>query len=73
MKKRVAQQGRAAAKEYLSYELRRQLKKSSLKATTQVAIVSGAIKLVDMLNNILNPGGWIFDNWLDRDRNGLLD
>lgn len=73
LKKRVAQQGRAAAKEYLSYELRRQLKKSSLKATTQVAIVSGAIKLVDMLNNILNPGGWIFDNWLDRDRNGLLD
>lgn len=73
LKKRSAMYGREATKKYLLYELRRELKKAALKETTKAMILGGVIKLVDLLSNILDPGGWIFDTFIDKDRNGLID
>ena len=73
LKKRAARYGREATKTYLSYELRRKLKKAALKETTKVMILVGVIKLVDLASNILDPGGWIFDTFLDKDGNRIID
>jgi hypothetical protein len=45
-----------------------------LLSTAKILIIVGAsIKLVDLLNCILDPGSWIFDNFLDKNHDGLLD
>jgi hypothetical protein len=73
LKKRAERYGREATKTYLSYELRRKLKNAALKETTKVFILMGVLKLIDLASNILDPGGWIFDHLLDKDRNGIID
>ena len=73
LKKRAAQYGRQATKEYLSYELRRQLRKTAISIAKQVIIIGAAIKLVDLISSILSPGDWIFDTFLDKNHDEYLD
>lgn len=73
LKKRAAMYGKVATKEFLSYRLRSEMRRLALKETTKVLILGGALKLIDLASSILDPGGWIFDTFLDKDRNGIID
>jgi hypothetical protein len=73
LKKRAAMYGKQATKKYLSYRLCSRFRRLALKASTKAMILIGVFKWIDSLNNILNPGGWIFDTFLDKNGNGIID
>ncbi len=73
LKNKVRQAGRQAAKDYLAHELRRQLAKTAISKASTIKIIAAVVIVVDYLNNILDPGGWAFDTFLDKNKDGYLD